>query len=307
MGEYVLSRLLQSIIVILGVLLVVFVLLQLTGDPARLVLGMDASEEDVQRVRETLGLNQPLHVQFVRFLGGAMHGDFGKSLRFSGQPALSLVMERFPATLQLGVTALTLAISLSLVLGTVAAVKRYSIFDNLAMFVALLGQSMPSFWLGLMLILLFAVALGILPSMGRGEGFRYVILPALTLAATPLARTTRLVRSCMLDVLGEDYIRTARAKGLAERVVIFRHALKNASIPVVTVIGLDVGFILGGTLIIEQVFGWPGVGKLALDSVFNRDYPVVQASVFFLASSLVLVNLVVDILYTWLDPRVRLS
>jgi peptide/nickel transport system permease protein len=305
--QYLISRLLQALLVIIGVLLVVFMLLQLTGDPARLMLGLDASEEDVNRMRELLGLNEPLHIQFIKFLGGALQGDFGESLRFSGQPALSIVLERFPATLQLGITALTLAISLALILGIVAAVKRHSIFDNIAMFIALLGQSMPSFWLGLMLITLFAVTWGILPSMGRGEGFRYVILPALTLAATPLARTTRLVRSCMLDVLGEDYVRTARMKGLNERTIVIRHALKNAAIPVVTVVGLDVGFILGGALIIEQVFGWPGVGKLALDSVFARDFPVVQASVFFLATSLVLINLFVDILYTWLDPRVRLD
>jgi ABC-type dipeptide/oligopeptide/nickel transport system permease component len=299
------SRLQQAVVIIFGVLLVCFFTIRLTGDPARMMVPLEAGEEEVENMRRALGFDQPLPLQFWRFLSGAVRGDFGTSLRFKGQPAVQLVLERFPATLELTLAAMTLSLSSSLVLGVISAVKRASIQDNLAMLTALLGQSIPTFWLGIMLILVFAVGLGWFPSSGRGE-WRHLVLPAVTLGAYSMARTTRLVRSCLLEVLGQDYIRTARAKGLQERYVLIRHALKNAAIPVVTIVGLDFGSMLGGAVITETVFAWPGVGRLAVESIYARDFPVVLADVFFIALAFVLINLSVDMLYTWLDPRIRL-
>ena len=306
MLPYITSRILQGILVVFGVLLLVFVIIHLTGDPARLMVPLEATEEDVQRIRVELGLDKPLPEQFARFLAGAVRGDFGTSLRYQGQPALKLVTERFPATFELAAATLAWSLPLSLLLGTIAALKRYSILDNLAMLTALLGQSMPNFWLGLMLILIFAVQLGLLPSSGRGS-LGHVILPAVTLGSFFMARITRLVRSGMIEVLDQDYIRTARAKGLSDRLVLVRHALKNVAIPVVTIVGLDIGTLLGGAVITETVFAWPGIGRLAIDSIANRDFPVVEADVFFIAVAFVVINLVVDVLYAWLDPRVRVS
>ncbi|MGH7321673.1 MAG: ABC transporter permease [Candidatus Rokuibacteriota bacterium] len=306
MTQYILARLIQSVIVVLGVLLLVFVILQLTGDPARLMLPPEATLEDIERLRRHMGFDRPLPVQFLYFMAGAVRGDFGNSLRYKDQPALQIVLERFPATIELALATLLWSIPVAFLLGLVAAVRRASLQENAAMLTALLGQSMPSFWLGLMLILVFSVNLGLLPSSGRGT-LKHVVLPALTLGGFFMARLTRLVRSGLLDVLGQDYVRTARAKGLAERVVVVRHALKNAAIPIVTIIGLDIGTVLGGAVITETVFAWPGVGRLAIDSINVRDFPVVQADVFVIAVAFVLINLLVDALYTWLDPRVRLA
>jgi len=304
MIPYIISRFLQSLVVILGVLLLVFFIVNLTGDPIRIMLPPEASQEDVERLRIQMGLDKPLPEQFLRFLGGAAQGDFGESLRYRGQPALRQVTQRFPATL--GLAAVTLAWSLpaALLLGTVAAVRRNSLIDNLATVTALLGQSLPSFWLGLMLILTFAVQLGLLPSSGYG-GPLHVILPAFTLGAFFTARNTRLIRSGMSEVLEQDYIRTARAKGVGERIVLGRHAIKNMAIPVVTIVGLDIGQLLGGAVVTETVFAWPGIGRLAIDSILNRDFPVLEADVFFIALAFVGINLFIDICYTWLDPRVR--
>ena len=303
---YIISRLLQAIVVILGILLLVFVIIHLTGDPVLLMLPPEASAEDVERMRVQMGFDRPLPERFLRFLAGATRGDFGESLRYRGQPALAQVVQRFPATLELAAATMAWSLPLSFLLGTIAALRRYSLMDNLAMLIALLGQSLPSFWLGLMLILIFSVQLSLLPSSGRG-GIEHVILPAVTLGSFFMARTTRLVRSGMVEVLEQDYIRTARAKGLVEKVIILRHALKNAAIPVVTIVGLDIGTLLGGAVITETVFAWPGIGRLAIDSILSRDFPVVQADVFFIALTFVGINLIVDILYTWLDPRVRIS
>jgi ABC-type dipeptide/oligopeptide/nickel transport system permease component len=303
--RYIVGRFVQSVVVVLGVLFLVFVILQLTGDPARLMLPPEATLEDIERLRRQLGFDRPLPVQFAHFLAGAVRGDFGSSLRYRDQPALAVVLERFPATLELTAATLAWSIPLAFALGLVSAVRRASLHENAAMLTALLGQSMPTFWLGLMLILIFSVNLGWLPSSGRG-GFAHVVLPALTLGGFFMARLTRLVRSGLLDVLSQDYVRTARAKGLAERAVVTRHALKNAAIPIVTIVGLDVGTILGSAVITETVFAWPGLGRLAIDSVNVRDFPVVQADVFVIAVAFVGINFAVDVLYTWLDPRVRL-
>jgi peptide/nickel transport system permease protein len=216
------------------------------------------------------------------------------------------VLERFPATLELALTTFVWSVSVSLVLGVVSAVKRDTVVDNLATLLALLGQSVPNFWLGIMLILVFAVGLGWLPSFGRGTPL-HLILPVLTLGAFSMARTTRLVRATMIEVLSQDYIRTARAKGLSERLVVVGHALKNAAIPTVTLIGLDFGTLLGGAVVTETVFAWPGIGRLAIESIYQRDFPVVQAAVFFVASGFVMINFCMDLLYTWLDPRIRLA
>jgi len=302
---FVLSRLQQAVIVILGVLLVCFFALRLTGDPARLMVPLEAGEEEVENIRHLMGFDQPLPLQFWWFLSGAVRGDFGTSLRFKGQPAIQLVLERFPATLELTLAAMSISLSFSLTLGIISAVKRASLQDNLAMITALLGQSIPTFWLGIVLILVFAVGLGWFPSSGRGE-WRHLVLPAVTLGAYFMARTTRLVRSCMLEVLSQDYIRTARAKGLRELNILVSHALKNAAIPVVTIVGLDFGAMLGGAIITETIFAWPGIGRLAIESIYARDFPVVLADVFFMATAFVLINLSVDMLYTWLDPRIRL-
>jgi len=306
MSTYIIGRLLQSIVVILGVLLLVFFIVNLTGDPVRIMLPPEASQEDVERLRVQMGLDRPLPEQFIRFIAGAVRGDFGESLRYRGQPALKQVIQRFPATLTLAAVTLAWSLPAALILGTIAAVRRNSIIDNLAMVTALLGQSLPSFWLGLILILTFAVQLGLLPSSGYG-GPQHVVLPAFTLGAFFTARNTRLVRSGMSEVLEQDYIRTARAKGLAERIVLVRHALKNMAIPVVTIVGLDIGQLLGGAVVTETVFAWPGIGRLAIDSILNRDFPVLQADVFFIALAFVGINLFIDIFYTWLDPRVRVK
>jgi peptide/nickel transport system permease protein len=308
MTQYVLRRLWQSVIVVFGVVTVVFFVLQLTGDPVRIMMGETSSEEDIQNVKRQLGLDRPIHEQYVAFLGKAIQGNFGDSIRQRGQPAMGIVLSRYPATLQLAFMALAFSMILATIFGVVSAVKRYSALDNVVMFLALIGQSVPNFWLGIMLILLFAVQFGLLPSQGSGDGNpRYLILPMLTLAAPGLARLTRLVRSGMLEILNQDYIRTARAKGLQDGRVIFGHALKNAAIPLVTVIGLDMGALLGGAVVTEQIFAWPGVGLEVIMAINGRDFPVVQAAVFVVAVSFVLINLLVDLAYTWLDPRVRLS
>ena len=290
---------------ILGVSLVTFALLYVTGDPAALLLPVDATPEDLARLRTNLGLDDPLPVQYGRFLAGAVRGDFGLSVRQS-EPALNLVLERLPATLELTLAALALAVVVAVPAGIVAAGWRGTLIDQGAMLVALIGQSMPNFWLGIMLLLFFSVQLGWLPPFGRG-GLDHLILPAVTLAMYSMARTARLVRSGMVDVLGQDYIRTARGKGLTEALVLRRHALRNALMPVVTVLGLDLAHLLGGAVIVEFIFAWPGIGRLAVTSIGARDYPVVQATVFLVAVGYTVVNFLVDVLYAYLNPRVRFS
>jgi peptide/nickel transport system permease protein len=304
MKVYLFRRFLQSLLVLLGVSFVVFGILFLTGDPALILLPPDASIEDIAKFRAQMGFNDPFLVQYWRFLAGALRGDFGQSVRH-GEPAFDLVMERMPATFELSGAALALALCLSIPAGIISAVRRNSVLDYISTVVALLGQSMPTFWLGIMLILLFSVQFNILPSSGRG-GWQHIVLPAVTLGLFTTARITRLTRSGMLEVLNQDYIRTARAKGVANPPVVWKHALKNAAIPIVTIVGIELGTLLGGSVITETIFAWPGVGRLSVQAINNRDYPVVQAAVFTLAATFVLVNLVVDVLYTYLDPRIRL-
>ncbi|MCC7372655.1 MAG: ABC transporter permease [Chloroflexi bacterium] len=305
MQRYILRRLIQGVAVVFGVSLVTFGLLFATGDPAALLLPLDATQQERDQVRERLGLNDPILVQYGRFLSGAVRGDFGRSIRQS-EPALSLVIERLPATLELTLAAMAIAVLVAVPAGLIAAAWRGTIVDQAAMFVALLGQSIPSFWLGIMLLLFFSVQLELLPPFGRG-GWQNLILPAVTLAMYSMARTARLVRSGLIDVLGQDYIRTARAKGLSEALVLRRHALRNALLPVVTVLGLDLAHLIGGAIIVETIFAWPGIGRLAVSSIGGRDYPVVQAAVFLVAVAYTVVNFLVDVLYAYLNPRVRFS
>jgi ABC-type dipeptide/oligopeptide/nickel transport system permease component len=304
MKTFFARRLLQSLVVLFGVSFVVFAILHLTGDPALVLLPPEASAEDVRRFREAMGFNDPFLVQYGRFLKGALQGDFGQSIRH-GEPAFGLVVERLPATFELAGAALLLALCLSIPAGIVSAVRRNSAVDYVATVVALFGQSLPTFWLGIMLILLFSVQLQLLPSSGRGT-LEHLVLPAVTLGLFTTARITRLTRSGMLEVLGQDYIRTARAKGVSDPPVVWKHALKNAAIPIVTIVGIELGTLLGGSVITETIFAWPGVGRLSVQAIANRDYPVVQAAVFLLASTFVVVNLAVDVVYTYLDPRIRL-
>lgn len=335
MWRFFVRRLAQAVLVVFGVLLLVFLIMQLTGDPAALMLPPDSPAADIERIRIMYGLDRPLYVQFARFLfgdigGGAdrtvrtwgsgggwlevpvkprkgvIRGDFGESLRYREQPALGVVIERFPRSLELMTAAFLYAVLLSLVFGLLCALRQGSLLDQGVRVLAILGQSIPGFWLGLLLILVFAVWLGWLPAMGSGTWW-HLVMPAVTLGSLSLARNTRLVRSGMLDVLGEDYVRTARAKGLTERLVVAKHALKNTAIPLVTLWGLDVGVLFGGAVITESIFAWPGTGRLVIESVTRRDFPVVQAAVFFIALIFVLVNLVVDLIYGWLDPRIRLG
>jgi ABC-type dipeptide/oligopeptide/nickel transport system permease component len=300
---YVVQRLLLATLVVFGVSIVTFFLTFLSGDPAVLMLPPDASAEQIIRFRRDWGFDDPIVVQYGRFLGRALQGDMGTSLRH-GTPALPLIAERLPATLQLTVTAMVVAILLAIPLGVVSATHRGSPIDLLTMTVALVGQAVPNFWLSIMAILLFAVTLGWLPTSGRGS-WLHVVMPAGVLAIGLMALLTRLARSTMLEVLSEDYVRTARAKGLRERAVLSGHALRNALIPLVTVIGLQFGYILGGAVVVETVFTWPGVGLFTIQAITNRDYPVVQAAVLILSSAVVLINLLVDLLYGLLDPRIR--
>lgn len=305
MVRFILVRVVTAAGVIFGVSIVVFFLTFLSGDPAALMLPSDASTERIQQFREERGYDDSIIVQYQRFLRHAVQGDFGDSLRHN-RPALQLVIDRLPATFQLTITAMVMAIALAIPLGIVSATNRGKILDFGGMFVALFGQSVPNFWFAIMLISLFSVTLGVLPSSGRG-GLEYAILPAFAIAINLMALLTRLMRSSMLEVLGQDYVRTARSKGLAERLVISRHALRNSLVPLITVIGLQFGYILGGAVVIETIFMWPGVGLLTIQAIMNRDFPVVQAAVFILASSVVIINLLVDITYSVLDPRIKMG
>jgi ABC-type dipeptide/oligopeptide/nickel transport system permease component len=304
MGAYIRRRLLQSIVVVWGVSVLVFFLLRLApGDPVTLLLAETATPEQIDAAREKWGLNEPILVQYMVFLGRALQGDLGDSLFFK-EPAIEVLMERMPATLQLSAVALLFSLSVAIPVGLLSALKRDTIWDYLGTGLAMLGQAIPPYWLGIMLILVFSVGLGWFPTSGRGTVW-HLVLPAITLGSVLMALITRLVRSGMLDVLGEDYIRTARAKGLQERRVIVRHALRNILIPLVTVVGLQLGALFGGAVITESIFAWPGVGRLALQSINARDYPMVQASVLFISVVYVFLNLAVDILYVYLDPRIR--
>jgi peptide/nickel transport system permease protein len=303
MPRYLIRRLGRAIFALWGISTIVFIVLRLSGDPAVLLLPQEASVEDVIRLRHDLGLDDPLLLQYLRFLGNAIVGDFGESLRHR-EPAMALVRAHLWATAELSFAAFLIAAVVAMPSGILAAVKPHSLYDHAVMTLTLIGQSAPTFWIGIMLILAFGLELRWFPIGGRGT-LAHLIMPALTLGAFAMASIARLTRSAMLEVLCLDYINTARAKGLSNSHVIWKHALKNAAIPVVTIMGLQFGALLGGAVVTETVFSWPGIGRLAIQGIYNRDYPVVQASVCITAAFFVVINFVVDLLYTMLDPRIR--
>lgn len=303
MKTYILRKCAQAIVVFLGVSIIAFLLLNVAGDPVMVLLPPEATRQDVLRLRQQLGLDRPLVVQYGIFVSKAIRGDFGKSL-FVEQPAISLVLERLPATLELASTAMLFALIIAIPLGIISAIKQYSLTDNICTAVAVAGQAMPIFWFGIMLIIIFAVKFHIFPTSGRGD-FRHLVLPAITLAVNLAPILMRLTRSGMLEVLSQDYIRTARAKGLREQVILVKHAFKNVAPPVITVIGLQAGRLLGGSIITETVFAWPGVGQFAVQSIKAYDYPVVQVCVVMMALLVVVANLVTDVIIAYLDPRIR--
>ncbi len=311
MWRYVARKLLAAIPVLLGAALLAFMILHLSpGDPARLIAGENAFEEDVENIRRKLGLDQPFAVQYLRFVASSAKGEFGRSIR-TGRLVRDDVGARFPNTIELAVASLILAVILGVAAGIVAAVRPNTAYDYGATFAALAGISTPTFWLGLLLMLLFSYHLGWLPASGRAgppwtiDGLRSILMPAIALGTPSAAIIARLTRSSLLDVLRQDYVRTARAKGLIERIVIGHHALRNALIPVVTVVGLRLGALLGGAVITEQVFSWPGIGTLIVTAISSRDYPMVQGTMMIVALVFVLVNLGVDLLYALVDPRIK--
>ncbi len=305
MIRYVISRSLQTILVILGVTFISFNLMFLSGDPAVLMAGEDWTTQQLQEFRHTMGFDRPVLVQYLDFLQGAVRGNFGDSLR-QRQPNFQLVMDRVPATVELALAAMLIAIVIGLPIGIFAATRRKTAWDGFVMLFALVGQSMPVFWLGLLLVMVIGVNLRWLPIAGRGTP-AHLVLPALALGLFSVAYNARMVRSSMLEVLAQDYIRTARAKGLRQATVLWRHALKNALIPVITVMGMQFGALLSGAVITESIFAWPGVGRLTLQAIYGKDLPLVQTSVTITATLFVLINLGVDLLYMVLDPRIRLQ
>ncbi len=304
MSRYIIQRLIAAVPTLLGVGTIVFLMVHmLPGDPARVIAGLTASDADVARIRHLLGLDQPLWVQYLTFLGRLVHLDLGVSARTS-QPVLDEVMSRLPYTVELAVIATAIAVVTGVVAGMVAATHHNSRLDYLVSAVSLFGVSMPVYWLGLMLIVVFSIDLRWLPAAGAGQPDSFV-LPSLTLAGFIVALIARMTRSAMLEVLRQDYVQTARAKGLPEQVVLYVHALRNALLPVITVVGLQFGTLLGGAVLTETVFGWPGIGQLLVDSIFARDYPTVQGITLTFAFLFILVNLAVDILYGYIDPRIH--
>jgi peptide/nickel transport system permease protein len=303
--RYVLARLAQSGLVVLLSLTAVFGMVRLGGDPVLLFLPMDIQAKDVNEIRQRLGFNDPLAVQYGRFMAGALHGNFGESLRYR-RDAFGLVLERLPATLLLAGSAIVLTLVVAIPLGVMTAVRRDTLVDHIGTLATVLGQATPGFWLGLMLIYLFAVQLRWLPTGGYGT-LAQLIMPSVVLAAFFSARVARLTRSAVLEVLGEEYVKTARAKGLSEGRVIGKHTLRNAAIPIVTLAGLEAGQLLGGAVITETIFAWPGLGRLTVQALLNRDFPVVMAAVSFTSVVYTLMNLGVDLAYGWLDPRVRVQ
>lgn len=307
MHNFLLSRLFSAFIVVFGVTCLVFMLVHLIpGDPVEVMLGESSQPADRQALRHSLGLDRPLHVQLLHYYDRLLHLDLGTSL-YSRRPIEDLLAERLPATLELAAAGLFVALLIAVPLGVLAAVRKDSGWDAGAMLFSMLGVSVPNFWMGPMLILVFSLWLGWLPVSGREEGIASLVLPALTLGTALAAILSRMLRTTLLEVLGEDYIRTARAKGLSRRAVIFTHALRNALLPVITLLGLQLGALLAGAVITEIVFSWPGIGQLTIESIHRRDYPVVQACVLLISLAYVAVNTLTDFAYAWLDPRVRLT
>lgn len=332
MFQYIIKRLLMLIPVLIGVSILTFSLIHLIpGDPAKSMLGEKSNEAQLEALREEMGLNDPLYVQYGNYVGQILQGDLGKSVK-SKESIATEIADRLPATVELALFAMILAIVVGVLAGVIAAVKQYSWFDNISMTGALFGVSMPIFWLGLMMIWIFSVQFNILPASGRlsndtqlglitnlylidsiltlnwpafKDAFLHLLMPGVALGTIPMAIIARMTRSSMLEVMKQDYIRTANAKGLAKHLVVFRHALKNAFLPVLTVIGLQFGLLLGGAVLTETIFSWPGIGRYVLNSVLGRDYPVVQSTILVIASVYVIVNLATDILYKYFDPRIK--
>lgn len=308
MLTYIVRRIGLMIFILLGVSIITFFMMYIVpGDPAEIIAieqhGGEVTRETIEHVRAKHGLDRPVYIQYFHWLINVLQGDFGHSYR-TDRPVLNEILAKLPATIQLALASTLLSLTIAIPIGVISATKQYSVIDNLSMTGALIGVSMPNFWLGLLLILFFSLYLGWFPVFGRG-GIEHLILPAITLGTGMAAITTRLTRSSMLEVIKQDYITTAKAKGLSEKVIIWIHALKNALIPVVTVIGLQFGSLLEGAVIVETIFAWPGVGRLLVDSIFARDFAMIQGCVFFIAVIYVLVNLMVDISYAYLDPRIR--
>jgi len=302
-STYILNRLAQAVIVALIVSVVVFLLVRLKGDPIELIAPPEFTQEQIQGLRVAWGLDKPLNVQYAVFLSRAVKGDFGDSMR-SKRPAIEFVLDKLPFTFLLAGVSAILALLISVPLGVLSAVRRGSFIDLFSTSAATVGAAMPNFWIGLMLILFFSVNLRLLPAFGS-ESWQTILMPALTLSLGVAARLARMTRSAMLEVLGQDYIRTGRAKGLADRLVIYRHALKNAAIPVITAFGLQLGFLLSGSVVVEQVFAWPGLGRLMIEAIGTRDIAIIQAGVLWFSMTVLAINLVVDVVYTLVDPRIR--
>jgi peptide/nickel transport system permease protein len=304
MTRYIIYRLIFTGFVVIGVSILVFSVVRLVpGDPAELLADERATEKDIELLREKWGLDKPIPVQYLVFMNKLLHGDLGVS-QFTNLPVAEEIRARYPNTFKLAVTGVMIGVIIGISTGIISAARPYSIFDNISMILALMGVSTPSFWLALMLMLVFCVKLNWLPCIGAATP-KHLILPSLTLGLLTAGVIARQSRSSMLETLQQDYIVTARSKGLRERTVIYKHALKNALVPVVTIVGLQFGSLLGGTVIVESVFGWPGMGRLLVDSIFTRDYPIIQGTTLIFATSFSLVNLGVDLIYAYLDPRIR--
>ena len=305
MQRYIAGRVLQSLVSLFVVSMVVFALVRLSGDPIQIMMPAEAAKADIELMRASLGLDRPWPLQYARFVENVLHGDFGRSVRFR-RPAIDLIAERYAATFELGGLAVLIVIAVALPVGVYAAVRRGGALDYAARAFAALGQAVPPFWLGLVLVLIFGVTLHLLPTSGRGTPL-HVLLPGITLGWFAVAGLMRLTRSSMLDVLGSEYVKLARIKGLPERRVIWRHAFKNAALPVVTFAALLFVALLNGSIIVETVFGWPGLGLLVIEAVDSRDYPIVQTVVLCLSTMYISVNLLVDVLYAYLNPKIRYS
>ena len=305
MFKYIINRIISAIPVFIGVAVISFSLTYLSGDPVSLMVSMDTPKEEVEQLREQLGYNLPFYVQFQNYIIDLFQLDLGESLRYH-EPVFDLIVERIPATTVLALASVVVALFIGIPAGIISAIKRNSLSDYFVSLMALFGQSVAPFWFGLMLILLFSINLNLLPSSGMGS-FKQLIMPSLTLGLFFTAAVARLVKSEMLEIMHSDYIRTARSKGLSNVTIIFQHALRNSLIPVVTMIGIQFGTLLGGAVVVETIFAWPGIGRLILQAIYNRDFPLVQGAMLFSAVGIIIANIIVDIVYRLLDPRIKES
>jgi peptide/nickel transport system permease protein len=302
-ARFLTYRLVRMLIALISVVTVVFIVMRLSGDPVPLLLPPDASIADMERLRHDMGLDRPIFVQYATFMQQAVRGDFGRSIHFRTS-AFRVVWERVPATLELALASFLCAIVIAIPAGIISAIRRGSVYDDIVMGIALVGQAAPTFYIGIMLILVCSLWLGLFPTSGRGE-WRQLVMPSITLGAFAMASIARITRSAVLEILQADFIRTARAKGLPEFWTLAKHTMRNAAIPIVTIVGLQLGNLLGGAVVTETIFSWPGIGRLAIQSIYNRDYPVVQSCVFITAAMFVVLNFLVDVAYGILDPRIR--